>query len=323
MASIYKHGKRWRAQVLVGGQRRGQVFDTKSEAQQWAIREEAEGVKAPNVNMLVGDALDRLHKLYVNEGKSRSDISRAKRLQSDKLAKRRLIEVTKDDLVEYRDRRSAEVEDASVRRELNLVRGMFRRCREDWGWMAHNPFQGFKAPKSPDSRKRRITDEEITTVRHAFGIGETLAGNTITQRVGLAFLFAIETAMRSGEIVNLTWPHVHEAKRFAHIPKSKNGDKRDVPLSPFALEILEALPRVEGEPCFMMDDEQRDANWRKWRDKAALDDLHFHDTRAEGIWRLSKKLDVLQLARVIGHRDLKSLLIYYRESAEDMAAKLH
>jgi hypothetical protein len=66
----------------------------------------------------------------------------------------------------------------------------------------------------------------------------------------------------------------------------------------------------------------RDALFRKIRQRASLEDLHFHDSRAEAIWRLSKKLDVLQLARVIGHRDLKSLLIYYDESASELAKRL-
>lgn len=46
------------------------------------------------------------------------------------------------------------------------------------------------------------------------------------------------------------------------------------------------------------------------------------DVRAEAIWRLSKKLDVLELARVIGHRDPRSLLLYYSTSADDLADRL-
>ena len=54
----------------------------------------------------------------------------------------------------------------------------------------------------------------------------------------------------------------------------------------------------------------------------SIKDLHFHDSRAEAIWRLSKKLDVLELARVIGHRNLSSLLIYYCASAAKLAKRL-
>ena len=66
----------------------------------------------------------------------------------------------------------------------------------------------------------------------------------------------------------------------------------------------------------------RDVMFRRMRDTAKIPDLHFHDSRAEAIWRLSKKLDVMELARVIGHRDLKSLLIYYQTSADDLADRL-
>ena len=56
--------------------------------------------------------------------------------------------------------------------------------------------------------------------------------------------------------------------------------------------------------------------------KAGVVGLTFHDARAEAITRLSKKLDILQLARMVGHKDLKMLSVYYRESAADIAKKL-
>lgn len=323
MATFTKRGKKWRVQVLVEGERRSGTFDTKAEASQWAIAETAAGKRGPAIRIkTIRDALVRLHALYEKEGTSRSDLSRAKRLQDDPLADLRLADVVTADLGDFRDRRIEATSPASARRELNLIRGMFRRCREEWGWMNRNPFEGFKVPTSPESRKRRVSADEIEAVRIAFGVALGLPAVTMTNRVGLAFLFAIETALRASEILALTWPHVHAAERYVHLPKTKNGDARDVPLSTFAGEILAALPRIEGEPCFILTESQRDALWRKGVTRTAISDLHFHDTRSEGIWRLSKKLDVLQLARAIGHRDINSLLIYYRETASDMAAKL-
>lgn len=155
----------------------------------------------------------------------------------------------------------------------------------------------------------------------ALTVGERLHAFTATARVGLAFLFALETAMRSGEILGLRWPDVHEEKRYVVLPRTKNGDRREVPLSARALEILAVLPRSDG-PCFGLDAAQRDALFRKARDKAGLSGFTFHDTRATAIWRLSKKLDVLQLARMIGHRDINSLRHYYAESAEEIARLL-
>ncbi len=127
--------------------------------------------------------------------------------------------------------------------------------------------------------------------------------------------------MRSGEILALTWPNVHLAEQYVHLPKTKNGDARHVPLSRRACEILRCLPLGFG-PIFQVDAAMRDALWRKVRDKTPHKEVHFHDSRAEAIWRLSKKLDILQLARVIGHRDLKSLMIYYNEPASEIARRL-
>jgi integrase len=139
------------------------------------------------------------------------------------------------------------------------------------------------------------------------------------QRTGLAFAFALETAMRAGEIVGMMWPDV--AEKSVRLPRTKNGDERRVPLSPRAREILAALPKGDG-PVFGLDPGTRDVFFRRARDAAKVANLRFHDSRAEAIWRLSKKLDVLELARVIGHRDPRSLMLYYQADADALADRL-
>lgn len=152
-----------------------------------------------------------------------------------------------------------------------------------------------------------------------------MAPVTISAKIGAAMLFAIETAMRAGEIAGLTWDRVDIDKRTARLVETKNGSKRTVPLSMEAIRIINQLRDVTKSDCgniFDLTTDQIDVNFRKAKSRAMIDDLHFHDTRATAITRLSKKLDILSLARVSGHRDLKMLMIYYRESAEDMAKKL-
>lgn len=66
-----------------------------------------------------------------------------------------------------------------------------------------------------------------------------------------------------------------------------------------------------------------DALWRRAKGKAMVEGLNFHDLRREATTRLAKRLDVMELARVTGHRDLKTLhSIYYSPSVEDIADKL-
>lgn len=77
-----------------------------------------------------------------------------------------------------------------------------------------------------------------------------------------------------------------------------------------------------GESVFGVSDALRDALWRKARKRAEIVGLTFHDLRHEATTRLARKLDVLDLSRMTGHRDLKSLRMYYNPAAEEIADRL-
>lgn len=322
MATINKEGKRWRSQVFLDGKRRSKTFDTKAQAAAWALGEEAnkKGGKLPDKTL--GEALQRYAESVSPGHKgSRWETVRLNAMGRHVIAAKRLALLTGADFASWRDDRLKQVQGASVLREMKLLNSVLESCRKDFGWLAANPMKDVSRPTAPPSRKRRVSADEIERLMLGFGLGEHLAADTMTQRVGLAFLFALETAMRAGEILGL---HAHDlelGQRFARLPKTKNGDAREVPLSQQAIAILALLPAADG-PVFAVNEANRDALFRKIRERAAVSDLHFHDSRAEAIWRLSKKLDVLQLARMIGHRDLKSLMIYYTESASELAKKL-
>lgn len=116
--------------------------------------------------------------------------------------------------------------------------------------------------------------------------------------------------------------------------KTKNGDSRQVPLSSAAVELLRVINEVHkatsdrpAERVFTITGPTLDVLFRRARDRAAVDcpscaTVRFHDARGEAITRLSRKLDVLELARVIGHRSLASLMFYYSKSASEIAKKL-
>ena len=127
--------------------------------------------------------------------------------------------------------------------------------------------------------------------------------------------------MRAGEIVGLTDKTVDRTTRVATLPRTKNGSVRKVPLSTAALSLLDDLPETDG-PIFNLNSQQIDALFRKVRDKAQIQDLRFHDSRHEAITRLAKKVDVLSLARMVGHKDIKMLMVYYNETAEELAQRL-
>lgn len=149
-------------------------------------------------------------------------------------------------------------------------------------------------PRNPPPRLRRISDNEIQHIVFALGYEGGVA-QTKSQRVAIAFLFAIETAMRADELcgiqrgIHTDRQGVSYVKRptVVHLALTKNGFARDVPLSPRAVEFLGCLP-LTGAALFGLDTSALEALFRKGRDRAGVEDLHFHDTLHEAISRLAK-----------------------------------
>ena len=187
---------------------------------------------------------------------------------------------------------------------------------KEWGMVKENPMSNVKRPSEPAARDRLVTSRELEALAISAGGDLKLK----TGRAFHAFLFAVETAMRAGEIVALTWGNIDTKKRVAHLPMTKNGTSRDVPLSNEAIRLLEALPVVD--PVFGLNSANLSALWRKLRDRADVSGLTFHDSRASAITRLSKKVDVMDLARIVGHKNIAQLMTYYRDSAEIISTRL-
>jgi len=186
----------------------------------------------------------------------------------------------------------------------------------EWHWLKLNPMKAITRPAKPSPRTRKLTQDEIDAIIYTCG-----AGPSVTHQCGIAMLFALETAMRAGEICGTVWANVHE--RHVHIPKglAKNGEERDVPLSKRARELISQ--QSKEDPVFSISTSQLDSLWRKCRDRALIKDLHFHDTRTTALTRLAKTFGVMELAKISGHKDLRILQEdYFHPSVEDLADKM-
>ena len=162
---------------------------------------------------------------------------------------------------------------------------------------------------------------EVEALRIATGYRPDKVPQTAQARVQAAFEFALETALRSGEIVALRRSDVSE--RHVHVAMSKNGEPRDVPLSARAREILGQVLPLGLDPIFGLSARLRDALWRKGRERAGIAGLNFHDSRREALTRLARIYGVLELAAISGHRDIGTLrTVYYAPRVEELAEKL-
>lgn len=336
MASISKSGKNWRAQVVIKGIRDSKTFSTKAEAVAWSAARETEIREQKGTGIVAGktygDMFDRYEKEVSRTKRGyRWEATRLNAIGETIVGGRKIKDMLASESApdfwgKWRDQRLAgtdqvkAVKGSTVNRDLNLLSHVFSTAQKEWAWLAQSPTTAVRRPKNPGGRDRRPSQDEIDRLCMAMGFDEAMA-TTKTQRAAIAFLFAIETAMRAGEICALR--PVDVAGRVARLPMTKNGTKRDVPLSTRAVELLKLLPAVDDDkPMFDLTAASLDALFRKAKTAAMVDGLTFHDSRHEAITRLAKKLNVLELARMVGHRDLRMLQIYYNETAEEIANKL-
>lgn len=307
---------RWRAQIRRHGlPDLSKTFRTKAHAKQWARALEG-GFEAPLVGKHTLLAAMRRYAQEVSPTKrgGRWERLRLKALEEDAIAKLSMATLDSDRWGQWRDARLEEVRPATVRREMNLLAALYEAARREWKWVKTNPFRDVRKPPEPAARRRGVRPGELEKMaEHLTGPAamEVLAG----------FELGIETGMRAGEMWGLERDQIDLEAGVARLTLTKNGDARDVALSPRAIAIMTALLEDGRPTLFTITNASRDALFRKARDRAGLD-LHFHDSRSEAVVRLSKKLDVLALAEQIGHRDLNSLQLYYRQPAAERARLL-
>jgi integrase len=332
MASFKKVGGSWRVQVAIKGVRESGSFSTKAEAVSWAGEREAQIRKDAELGIIgkktCKEVFDRYGKeVSIRKKNPRWEQTRLATLGEEiiggiKFDDLLITQVTPDMLGQWRDKRMNidKVSGSTVNRDFSLLSHVFTVARREWKWVAASPTTDVLRPQNSPARDRLISEDEIERIALASGFDECMVKQK-KQRVGVAFLFAIETAMRAGEICGLQRGDINGS--VATLNKTKNGTKRDVPLSARAIELLNFLPEpVPGESLFGVTAASLDALYRKIKEAAMIEGLTFHDTRHEAITRLARKLNVLELARMVGHRDLKMLQIYYNESASEIAKKL-
>lgn len=318
MACIYKCKTGWRAQLQVKGVRVSQVFQTKTEARIWASEKELElrgGKTITASNRTVQDLFNRYGD-EVTPGKkgSRWELIRLKAWEGSELSKVYLDDLSAEHIAAWRDERLRTVAASTVNRELNLISAMMTRAVKEWRWLKSNPVSDVRRPRNPKHRDRLISDDEIRSMLEGFGYDGVV--ETKSQLLAVYFLFAMETAMRLGEICGLESGDFFDD--YVVLWDSKNGDKRYVPLSPEA-QRLAVLIRDSG---MRLSSEVASSRFRTVARRQGIMDITFHDTRHTAITRLARKLDVLDLARMVGHRDLKSLMIYYNATPSELAQRL-
>ena len=209
----------------------------------------------------VADLLRRYEKKVTPTKKGRDkERYRLRILQRSQLSGVSLSEVKPLHITKFREDRLGVVSAGTVLKDLGLLSAVINTGRTEWGLenvLRTNPASLIGKPRAPRPRDRRLEAGELEKLLSA--------GASPNPCFIPVILFAIETGMRREEILSLTWEHVHLGKRYVHLPDTKNGDSRDVPLSPQALELLGDLPRNtnSNQKVFPLHFEALKSSWRR------------------------------------------------------------
>jgi integrase len=316
LPTITKRDGRYRAQVRKRGVAASATFRTKVEASRWAAQLERDledrRLGRPTRHTW-RDAVDRYRKtVSIHKRSASNEDKRLNRLLRVDFVDRPLADIRSDDWVQWRE--ALQIQRASINRTFNLVRHIYRYVTREWGWLPRSPMEHIKDYPEPSHRKLVWSADNQRAMLDALG---GVDRGTVKGRVAAAFLFALETGMRAGEICALRRSDI--TGPVATLRQTKNGEIRQVPMAPKALQILETL----GDDLFDLTPARLDAVFRKYKPDN-LKHLRFHDTRHTAATRIGSggKLTVMEMCAVFGWKDPRQSLTYFNPSAADLAARL-
>tara|TARA_R110000868_G_scaffold113060_2_gene303814 strand:+ start:1205 stop:2170 length:966 start_codon:yes stop_codon:yes gene_type:complete len=295
------------------------TFTKRSDALVWAKKTESEmerGLYIDNTKakfVTLETLLDQYYQYCQSKQlKALKFIKAHSRIIKRHLGQLKLVEVNSYQLALYRDKRLETVSPATVKIELGIVVRTIKLAVTEWGYRL-NETPSIEFPKVNNARHRRLVRDEMSIILKAIS----------NKEVRVLIELAIETAMRRGELLNIKYEHIDWIKRTLTIPDTKTNVARTIPLTNRALELLKPLSSKANDRLFSLKPDSVSQAFSRGCAMGGITDLRFHDLRHEGTTRFFEMgLNVMEVATITGHKDLKMLNRYTHLKAENIALKL-
>lgn len=237
------------------------------------------------------------------------------------LAGRALGAIGRADMQSYMDAmRDEGVAPATMKLEQAMWRGLFNYAFSKWAWasLQDNPATQLEMPAVDNERERMMSYEEQSLLDAALlDCRNALVAPVLT--------LLRETAMRASEpLEHARWCDVDWARRVLRLNDGKTG-KRDVPLSPVAVQVLLDLgPGEPEEPIVKITYEALKKGMERACERAGITNLVLHDLRRTAATRLALKTGNLFLVKALtGHKTDKMAARYMRVGADDVVNVMH
>lgn len=329
MATINNRGPhQWQATVRRKGYpSQSETHRTKAQAEAWAREVEAQmdaGTfrdRRVLAGVTLGDALERyLTSVTTQKRGETSERNRIKQLQRHPLAQRLMASLQAADFASYRDQRRTQVGQNTVRLELAVFSHLYTIAIKEWSWpLTHEP-KNVSKPKPEEGRERRLDADEEKRLRAAVHRPKARSAIWLEACIDIA----LETGMRAGEILSLTWDQVDLDQCCARLEKTKNGSRRTVGLSHKAVSVLQNLPRTGARVISnFYDTSGLDRAFASACKASSIEGLRFHDLRHEAASRFAPTMQVQDLAKLMGWKTLQMAMRYYNPTDAEIVALVH
>jgi integrase len=185
---------------------------------------------------------------------------------------------------------------------LSLVLSWAQRQRmTPRGWT--NPCRGVEFRREDNARVRFLSDAERAALLEE-------CRRSKWPRLYLLVLMAITTGARRGELMSLRWRDINLESAVALVERTKNNDRKTLPLTPAVIEELRRHRAALGSLVFAS--KQRpdqpmafEPGWKKAVKTAGIRDFRFHDLRHSCASYLAQNgATLLEIADVLGHRQI-------------------
>jgi integrase len=224
-----------------------------------------------------------------------------------------LAELTPQHVDAYKAKRLREVSPVTVHIELRTLRSVFNVARR-WKMLETDPCDGVSLPQLPERAPLALTREDIEKLISC------IRENWLRELV----IFAVQTGMRRGELLNLKWSSVDFEGRLVTVETSasfrtKAGRRRVVPLSDSALHLLRSkYGKSPSEFVFTLNDRPIYPNWvralfKRYVRKANLSNpqFRFHSLRHTfASWLVQKGVPIYEVQKILGHSSVNVTEVY-------------
>lgn len=237
-----------------------------------------------------------------------------------------IIAVKRDELLVGITPRGKRRSNASVVRYLAILSHVFSYGIKELQWLENNPVSKIRKPSEPRGRVRFLSTEERQNLLEA-------CKQSKNKHLYLITVLALSTGMRASEILNLKWSDIDLPKGMIVLHKTKNNERRAVPLTGLALELIKKEFQKKTLNYGLLFPSRRfdkpisfRTAWETVVRRAGLKDFNFHSCRHDfASSLLASGASIAQLAEVLGHKTLQMVKRYSHlceGTAKDIVGKM-